>query len=80
MRIRIGQVRDKDVELHITAENLEPGKRYRLLKFTVLAAAGQTSTPWKLVRSFVADGPKMDLVEKIGLDETRLYRCLPSSN
>jgi hypothetical protein len=80
MRIRIDQGRDKEVELHITAENLEPGKRYRLLKFTALAAAEQTSAQEKLVRSFVADGPKTDLVEKIGLDDSRLYRCLPSSN
>ncbi len=48
--------------------------------FTDMAAAEQTSTHGRLVRSFVADGPKMELVEKIGLDEVRLYRCLPSSN
>ena len=79
-RIRIEQALDKEVDLHITAEGLEPGKRYRLLKSTALAVTEQTNTPGKLVRSFIADGPKMDLVEKIGLDETRLYRCLPSSN
>jgi hypothetical protein len=66
--------------LHITAENLESGKRYRLLKFTDPAAVKQSSTPGKLLRSFIADGPKMELIEKIGVDETRLYRCLPSSN
>ena len=33
-RIRIDQGRDKEVELHVTAENLEPGKRYRLVEFT----------------------------------------------
>jgi hypothetical protein len=79
-RIRIGQGRDKEVELHVTAENLEPGKRYRLLKFTALATVEQSAIQGELVRSFVADGPKMELVEKIGLDEERLYRCLPSSN
>jgi hypothetical protein len=70
----------KEVKLHITAENLQPGKRYRLLKLTDLAAAGQFSTAGKLVRSFIADRPKMELVEKIGVDETCLYRCLPSSD
>ena len=79
-RIRIDQGRDKEVESHITAENLEPGKPYRLFKFTALPAAEQTSTPGKLVRSFVADGPNLEVVENIGLDETRLYRCFPSSN
>jgi len=75
-RIRITQGLDKQVELNITAENLEPGKRYRLVRFTDLAAAEQTGTQGKLVRSFVAEGPKANFVETVGIDEARVYRCV----
>ncbi len=77
-RIRINQERDKEVELHVTAENLEPGKRYRLWKFTDMAAAEQASTPGKLVRSFVADGPSAEYSETINMDDARIYRCIPA--
>jgi len=78
-RIRIGHDGDKQVELHVTVERLERGKRYRLLKFTDLPAAQQPGGHRELLRSFVANGPKEDFVEKIGIDDTRVYRCLPES-
>ncbi len=79
-RIKIGRCGDKQIELRVTAVRLEPGKRYRLLKFTDLTAAQRPGGHGEVLRTFVADGSTADLVEKIGLDETRLYRCLPSSN
>jgi hypothetical protein len=79
-RIRISRSGDKEVELRITAEHLERGKRYRLLRFMDLATAWQPGAKGDLVRSFVAEGAKADSVEKIGIDDARLYRCLPSSN
>jgi hypothetical protein len=56
--------------------NLEPGKRYRLVKFAGLAVAQQAGKAER-VRSFVADGPKADFAEKIGIDDARVYRCVP---
>ena len=39
VRLEEKQQVEKHVELHVTAENLQQGKRYRLVKFTDLAAA-----------------------------------------
>jgi hypothetical protein len=79
-RIKIDKLLDKEVEFHIIVEDLKPGKHYRLVKFNDLSAARKPEAQGKLVRAFVAETPKLDLVEKIGIDEIRLYRCLPSSD
>jgi hypothetical protein len=68
------------VELHVTASDLQHGKRYRLVKFTDLAAAQKTGVQGELVRSFIADGSKADYVEKVPYDESRVYRCLPEKD
>ena len=75
MRVQIRRMADKQVELRVTAEKLERGKRYRIVKFTDLAAAQKPGTREEVVRSFIADGPKSEVVETIGLDDARVYRC-----
>jgi hypothetical protein len=67
---------EKRVELRVTAENLKHGRRYRLVKFTDLAIAQKPDARGIVVRSFVADGPRFEIVETIGLDDARLYRCI----
>ena len=79
VRIKISRDGDKAVELRVVAEDLVPGKRYRLLKFADLAAAQRPKELGELVQSFVADGPKAEFVEKIGVDEVRAYRCLSTA-
>lgn len=71
---------EKQVELHVTADKLQRGVRYRLVKFTDLAAAQDPGAQGELVRSFVADGPTAGYTEKIGLDDFRVYRCLPEKD
>ncbi len=75
-RVQIRRMGDKQVELRVTAENLERGKRYRLVKFTDLAAAQKPDARGEVVRSFIADAPKSEIVETIGLDDARVYRCM----
>ena len=75
-RIQIRRIGDKQVELRVTAENLEHGKRYRIVKFTDLAAAQKLDSRGEVVRSFIADGSKSEIVETIGLDDARAYRCV----
>jgi hypothetical protein len=78
-RVTITRDGDKAVELRVTADDLVPGKRYRFVKFTDLAAAQKPDAQGQLVRSFVADGPKAEFVEKIGVDEVRVYRCVSTA-
>jgi hypothetical protein len=75
VRIQI-QHAEKRVELRITAERLEHGKHYRLVKFTDLAALQKPDARGEVVRSFVADGKRFEITETIGLDDARLYRCI----
>ncbi len=77
-RVAVSRDGDQQVKLRISIEGLEPGKRYRLLKFTDLAAAGQAGTKGDVVQSFVADGPSAVYRETIRIDDARAYRCLPS--
>ena len=76
MRIAINRDGDKAVELRVAALDLVPGKRCRLEEFTDMATAQQPIEHGKLVRSFVADGPKAEFVEKVGVDDVRVYRCV----
>jgi hypothetical protein len=78
-RVIISRDGDKAVELRVSALDLVPGKRYRLMKFTDLAAAQQPMEQGELVRSFVADGPKAEFVEKIAVDDVRVYHCVLTS-
>jgi len=80
IRLSISRNGDKQVELHIAVENLERGKNYRVMKFASLDAARQPDARAELLRSFAADGTKAEFVEKIGVDDARVYRCLPSSD
>jgi hypothetical protein len=75
-RIQIHQAVDKRVELRVTAEHLKHGQRYRVVKFTDLATPQKPDARGVAVRSFVADGPRFEFVETIGLDDARLYRCI----
>jgi hypothetical protein len=79
VRINIKRDGDAQVELHVTTDNLERGKRYQILKYAGLDAAKRPDARPELLRSFTADGPKAEFVEKIGLDDARVYRCLPSA-
>jgi hypothetical protein len=76
-RIKIVRDGEKRVELHVTAENLEPGKRYRFVKFTDLAEAQRPGAQGEPVKSFVAGDRNPEFIEKIGVDDSRVYRCLP---
>jgi hypothetical protein len=76
-RITIGRDGDQQIKLRLSIEKLERGKRYRLLKFTDLAAVQQSDADGDLVRSFVADGPSAHYAENIGIDDARVYRCVP---
>ncbi len=75
VRVQIRRMGDKQVELRVTAENLERGKRYRIAKLNDLDAAQKSVARGELVRSFIADGPKSEIVETIGLDDARAYFC-----
>jgi hypothetical protein len=75
-RIQIHHADDKRVELRVTAENLKRGQHYRLVRFTDLAAAQKPDARGVPMRSLVADGPRFEIDETIGLDEARFYRCL----
>ena len=77
---RVTMVRDGDtqVKLRVGIEELERGKRYRLLKVTNLAAAQQAGAKADVVLSFVADGPQAVYGETIGIDDARVYRCVPA--
>ena len=74
-RVTIGRDGDKQVKLRISIEKLEKGKRYRLLKFTDLAAQ-QAGAKGDVVQSFVADGPNAVYRETIRIDDARVYRCV----
>ncbi len=76
-RLAISRDGDQQVELRICVEKLERGTRYRLVKFSNLAAAQQSNAQSDLVRSFVADGPVAHYTERVGIDDFRLYRCVP---
>ena len=75
-RVAIGRDGDKQVKLRVSMNELERGKRYRLLKFTDLAAAEQAGAKWDVVQSFVADGPSGTYSETIRMDDARVYRCI----
>jgi hypothetical protein len=75
-RLQIRRIGDKQVELRVSAEKLERGKRYQFVRFTDLAAAQKPDARGDAIRSFIADGPKSEIVETIGLDDARVYRCL----
>ena len=77
-RVTIGRDGDKQVNLRIGIEKLERGRRYRLLKFTDLAALQQAGAKGDVVQSFVADGPSAAYSEMIRIDDARVYRCIPS--
>ena len=77
-RVAIGRDGDKQVKLRVSMEELEQGKPYRLLKFNDLAAAEQAGAKGEVVQSFVADGPNRVYRETIGIDDARVYRCVPS--
>ena len=68
----------KQVKLRISMKELERGKRYRLLKFDDLTTAEQAGTKGDVVQSFLADGPNAVYRETIGIDDARVYRCMPS--
>jgi hypothetical protein len=78
-RVTITRVGDGAVELHVSALDLVLGTRYRLVKFTDLTAAQKPDSKGELVRTFLADGPKAEYVEKIGVDEVRAYRCISAT-
>ena len=77
IRVAIGRHGNKQIRLRISVAELEKGKRYRLLKFTDLAAAERAGAKADVVGSFVADGPTAVFRETIGIDEARVYRCVP---
>lgn len=77
-RIKLRREADGHVELRVTMENLERGNRYRLVKFADLSQA-QRNARGELVRSFVAEGPKAEFVEKVEMDEARVFRCISDS-
>ena len=77
-RVAISRDGDKQIKLRVSVENLERGKRYQLLKFTDLAAAGQAEAKGEVAQTFVADGPNSTYEETIGLDDVRVYRCVPA--
>jgi hypothetical protein len=78
-RVTIVRAGDKAVELHVSALDLVSGKRYRLVRFTDLTAAQKPKVNGELVRSFVADGPKAEFIEKIDVDDVRAYQCVGAS-
>ena len=77
-RVTIDRDGDKQVKLRINIEKLEKGRRYQLLKFTDLAAAEKAGANVDVAQSFVADGPSAVFNESIGIDDARVYRCVPS--
>jgi len=77
-RVTISRDGDKQVKLCVNIEKLEQGRRYRLLKFTGLAAADRSDAKGTVLQSFVADGPRAAYNETIRIDDARVYRCLPS--
>jgi hypothetical protein len=78
-RVTIVRDGDKVVELHVSALDLEPGRRYSIVKFTDLTSAQKPKEKGELVRTFLANGSKAEFVEKIGVDEVRAYRCVLAS-
>jgi hypothetical protein len=77
-RVTIARDGDKRVKLGISMKGLERGKRYRLLRYTDLEAAGQAGAKADVVQSFLADGPTAAYQETVGIDDVRVYRCVPS--
>ncbi|MGA2259065.1 MAG: hypothetical protein ABSG53_30710 [Thermoguttaceae bacterium] len=77
-RVTIERDGDKQVKLRVSMKSLESGKRYRLVKFTDLAAAQKAMVKGDVVLSFVADGPNAVYRETIRIDDARVYRCGPS--
>jgi hypothetical protein len=77
-RVTIVQDGDKQVKLRISMKELERAKRYRLLTFDALATAEQAGAKGDAVQSFVADGPSAAYSETVGIDDARVYRCVPS--
>ena len=77
-RVTIARDGDKQVKLGVAMKDLERGKRYRLLKFTDLEAAARAGAKGEVAQTFVADGPTAAYQETIGLDDARVYRCVPS--
>jgi hypothetical protein len=75
-RVAIGRDANGQIKLCISVPELEKGKRYRLLKFTDLAAAEQAGAKGEVVQSFAADGPHTAYSETIRLDDARAYRCV----